>query len=72
MAKPKPSAQGPATYAKGGTTKMFKRQTAGLDRPGNTGKDQTETVVRPKYTVGGLAMPAMPGCCGTDDARKGK
>jgi hypothetical protein len=69
MAKSKPSTQRPAAYAKGGTTKMFKRQTAGPDRPGNTGKDQTETVVRPKPSVGGLAMPALPGQCGTDSAR---
>jgi hypothetical protein len=30
-----------ATLAKGGTTKMFGKQAAGPDKPGNTGKDQS-------------------------------
>jgi hypothetical protein len=29
------------TFAKGGSTKMFGRQAAGPDKPGNTGKDQS-------------------------------
>jgi hypothetical protein len=37
----KKEAQRAATFGKGGSTKMFKQQAAGTDRPGNTGKDQT-------------------------------
>jgi hypothetical protein len=33
--------RGDVPFAEGGTTRMFKPQTAGPDRPGNTGKDQT-------------------------------
>jgi hypothetical protein len=33
--------QQPTTFAKGGTTKMFGKQAAGPDKPGNTGKDQS-------------------------------
>jgi hypothetical protein len=37
----KKDTQHAARLAKGGTTKMFGKQAAGPDKPGNTGKDQT-------------------------------
>jgi hypothetical protein len=39
--RPKGSVQHGAAFAKGGKTKMFGKQAAGPDRPGNTGKDQS-------------------------------
>jgi hypothetical protein len=36
---------------KGGSTKMFGKQSASLDKPGNTGKDQRAD--RSKHAVGG-------------------
>jgi hypothetical protein len=59
-----------AAFAKGGTTKMFKPQAAGLDKPGNTGKDQT-AAPGAKRAMGGparagrsVSVPAAAGRTG--------
>jgi hypothetical protein len=63
-------------FAEGGTTKMFKPQAAGPDRPGNTGKDRSAAPGAkrakggPKNVGYGLALPAQPGR--TAPARLGK
>jgi hypothetical protein len=51
---------------KGGSNKMFGKQSASLDKPGNTGKDQRAD--RSKHAVGGvkttghsISKPASPG-----------
>jgi hypothetical protein len=75
-AKPrKPTAQRGATYARGGSTRMFKPQAAGPDRAGNTGKDQT-AAPGAKGPTGGTArftpskaVPAKAGQVGTDSVR---
>lgn len=45
-------AQHDVTFAEGGDTPMFGKQSAGPDKPGNTGKD-TSAAPGPKYAVGG-------------------
>jgi hypothetical protein len=59
--------QQPATFARGGSTKMFGKQAAGPDKPG---KDQT-SAPGAKRAVGGprlpgvsAALPAKPGRTG--------
>ena len=64
-------------FAKGGKTHMFKKQAAGTDRPGNTGKDQT-AAPGAKSARGGSAhmadfspaRPAKPGHTGANNLRK--
>jgi hypothetical protein len=60
-------------FARGGQTKMFGKQAAGPDKPGNTGKDQT-AAPGPKRAqggppvargVGGRSRPARAGQVGT-------
>jgi hypothetical protein len=58
-------------YARGGKTPMFKKQAAGTDRPGNTGKDQSSAPGakfarggREKPFAGGFAKPAKAGATG--------
>jgi hypothetical protein len=72
--KPKPkkrSAQHRVDFAEGGSTRMFKQQAAGPDKPGNTGKDQSAAPGAkrakggPPVYVGGLSRPARPGQSGT-------
>jgi hypothetical protein len=77
VAQPKKkSAQRPATFGKGGATKMFKPQAAGTDRPGNTGKDQSpapgaqRAVGGPRTTGHSLSLPAAAGH--TAPPRKGR
>jgi len=72
MAAPKASTQRRTVFGRGGTTKMFKRQAAGPDKPGNTGKDQTSAPGSkrasggtPVRGVGGLSRPARAGQSGT-------
>jgi len=75
MAAPskKKSAQRPGAFSKGGSTRMFKRQVAGPDRPGNTGKDQSSAPSAKRAAggektprgVGGLSRAARPGNTGT-------
>jgi hypothetical protein len=68
--KPKSSAQHDVEFAEGGTTKMFKQQAAGPDKPGNTGKDQSPAPGArfakggSKTSVGGLSRPAQGGRTG--------
>jgi hypothetical protein len=58
--KPKTSeTQRPKDYARGGTTRMFRQQAAGTDRPGNTGKDQSPAP-GVQHAVGGT-MPRSGG-----------
>ena len=45
-------AQHDVTFAEGGDTPMFKKQAAGPDKPGNTGKDQA-AAPGPKFAAGG-------------------
>jgi len=45
-------AQHNVEFASGGDTKMFGKQAAGPDKPGNTGKD-TSAAPGPKYAAGG-------------------
>jgi hypothetical protein len=59
-----------AALAKGGTTKMFGKQAAGPDKPGNTGKDQSKAPGA-KFAKGGEkqmhyrpSVPAKPGIAG--------
>jgi hypothetical protein len=65
-----------ASYAEGGSTRMFKPQAAGPDKPGNTGKDQVpapgakRAIGGPKNQGYGLSLPAQPGR--TAPARLGK
>jgi hypothetical protein len=69
-------AQRRITFGKGGSTKMFGKQAAGTDKPGNTGKDQSPAPGA-KRAVGGhrttghsLSMPAKAGH--TAPPRKGR
>jgi hypothetical protein len=60
----KKSVSGRGSFGKGGSTKMFKPQAAGPDRPGNTGKDQSPAPGAQRAAggtmprSGGLASPA--------------
>jgi len=64
-------AQHNVTFAEGGDTPMFKKQAAGPDKPGNTGKDQS-AAPGPKYAAGGShkmfgyagSQPKEPGTTG--------
>jgi hypothetical protein len=63
-------------FGKGGTTKMFRKQAAGTDRPGNTGKDQSpapgamRAVGGPQTSGHSRSMPAAAGH--TAPPRKGR
>jgi hypothetical protein len=64
-------------FGKGGSTRMFKKQAAGTDRPGNTGKDQTAAPGSkrasggaPPRVHGGLSQPALPGQTAPDGVRR--
>ena len=65
-----------AAFSKGGSTKMFKKQAAGPDRPGNTGKDQTAAPASKRAISGtrlsgpSFSMPAKAGH--TAPPRKGR
>lgn len=48
----KKEAQHNVQFAEGGDTHMFGKQSAGPDKPGNTGKDQS-AAPGPKYAAGG-------------------
>jgi hypothetical protein len=61
------------TFAEGGDTPMFKKQSAGPDKPGNTGKDQS-AAPGPKYAAGGSGKmfgfsPSQPQSPGRTSAR---
>jgi hypothetical protein len=64
---PKVEKQRGARYAQGGDDKMFKPQSAGPQKPGITGKNQTKApgakAARggPKNTGFGLSLPAAAG-----------
>jgi hypothetical protein len=67
----KKEAQRDVRIAKGGKTRMFGKQAAGTDRPGNTGKDQSPAPGakfarggREKPFAGGFAKPARAGSTG--------
>lgn len=62
-------AQHDVTFAEGGDTPMFKKQAAGPDKPGNTGKDQT-AAPGPKYAAGGSSK--MFGYAGSQPATAGQ
>ena len=62
-------AQHDVTFAEGGDTPMFKKQAAGPDKPGNTGKDQT-AAPGPKYAAGGSNK--MFGYAGSQPATAGQ
>jgi len=72
----KKSAQRPVTFGKGGSTKMFKPQSAAPDRPGNTGKDQSSAPGAKRASGGpqtsghSLSLPAAAGH--TAPPRKGR
>ena len=57
------------TFAEGGDTKMFGKQAAGPDKPGNTGKD-TSAAPGPKYAAGGSTK--MFGFNGSQPAKAGQ
>ena len=64
-------------FAKGGKTHMFKKQSAGTDRPGNTGKDQTPAPGARSARGGSAHMAgftpartAKPGRTGPDNVPK--
>lgn len=66
-------AQHDVTFAEGGDTKMFGKQAAGPDKPGNTGKDPT-AAPGPKYAAGGSSKmagynPSVPARAGITSAR---
>jgi hypothetical protein len=66
-------AQHDVTFAEGGDTPMFKKQAAGPDKPGNTGKDQS-AAPGPKYAQGGSGKmfgfnPSVPATAGQTGAR---
>jgi hypothetical protein len=66
-------AQHNVTFAEGGDTKMFGKQSAGPDKPGNTGKDPT-AAPGPKYAAGGSSKmfgfsPSMSAKAGITGAR---
>jgi len=61
------------TFAEGGDTHMFGKQSAGPDKPGNTGKDPT-AAPGPKYAAGGSSKmfgfsPSHPAKAGQTGAR---
>jgi hypothetical protein len=69
--KSKKESQRDVRMAKGGKTPMFRRQAAGTDRAGNTGKDQT-TAPGASHAAGGRrkfsyssSVPATPGITGS-------
>jgi len=63
-----------AAFAKGGNTRMFGKQAAGPDRPGNTGKDQTPAPGAKSAKGGRRHMhpytPAQPAKVGVTGVRK--
>jgi len=66
-------AQHNVEFAEGGDTKMFGPQSAGPDKPGNTGKDPT-AAPGPKYASGGSGKmfgfnPSVPATAGQTGAR---
>lgn len=66
-------AQHDVTFAEGGDTHMFGKQSAGPDKPGNTGKDPT-AAPGPKYAAGGSSKmfgfnPSQPAKAGQTGAR---
>ena len=68
--KPKKEVERGARFAKGGSTKMFKKQAAGPAKPARTGKIPTAAPGKraavggkPPH-VGGLSLPASPGRTG--------
>jgi len=66
-------AQHDVTFAEGGDTHMFGKQSAGPDKPGNTGKDPT-AAPGPKYAAGGSSKmfgfsPSHPAKAGQTGAR---
>jgi hypothetical protein len=68
QSKPKKkSTQRAVDFAEGGSRKMFSKQAAGPDKPGNTGKDQSPAPGAraakggPKNRGYGLALPAVGG-----------
>jgi hypothetical protein len=73
---PKKELKRGTTFARGGSTKMFKPQAAGPDRPGNTGKDQTAAPGAKRASGGprtsgySLSLPAVGGHCAP--IRKGR
>ena len=72
-AKSKESSEHNVTFAEGGDTHMFGKQSAGPDKPGNTGKDQS-SAPGPKYAAGGSNKmfgysPAVPAKAGITGAR---
>jgi hypothetical protein len=66
-------AQHNVEFAEGGDTKMFGKQAAGPDKPGNTGKDPS-AAPGPKYAAGGSSKmfgfsPSQPQQAGRTSAR---
>lgn len=61
-------AQHDVTFAEGGNTPMFGKQSAGPDKPGNTGHDQT-AAPGPKFASGGSTK--MFGFSPSESARAG-
>jgi hypothetical protein len=66
-------AQHNVEFAEGGDTKMFGKQAAGPDKPGNTGKDPS-AAPGPKYAAGGSNKmfgfsPSQPQQAGRTSAR---
>jgi hypothetical protein len=62
-------AQHNVTFAEGGDTPMFSKQSAGPDKPGNTGKDPT-AAPGPKYAAGGSTK--MFGYAGSQAVKPGQ
>jgi hypothetical protein len=66
-------AQHNVEFAEGGSDHMFGKQSAGPDKPGNTGKDPT-AAPGPKYASGGSTKmygfsPSQPATAGITGAR---
>ena len=71
--KSKENSEHNVTFAEGGDTHMFGKQSAGPDKPGNTGRDQTPAP-GPKYAAGGSSKmfgynPSQPAKAGQTGAR---
>lgn len=71
--KSKKEGEHDVTFAEGGDTHMFGPQSAGADKPGNTGKDQTKAP-GPKFAAGGSTKmhefhPAVPATAGITGPR---
>jgi len=71
--KTKKEGQHDVEFAEGGDTHMFGQQTAGPDKPGNTGKDQ-HSAPGAKYAEGGKGKmfgytPSLPAKAGITGAR---